>query len=74
MVVLAIALASAAMGFQLAQGQSIADIGRTIGIESIGHKDGHKFPPPCGSYGNPAKNPNVPAKNKNCQGAQDPPP
>ena len=46
-VVLAVALASAYMGFQLAQGQSPADIGRTIGIDTLGHKPGHKPPPAC---------------------------
>ena len=66
LVVLAVALASAYMGFQLATGQSIAEIGQTIGIDDSSHRDGHKEPPPCGRYGNPPKNPNVPNKNKNC--------
>lgn len=61
MVVLAVALASAWVGFQLAQGQTVADIGRTIGIDTTGHKGGHQ--PPQGCYGSKGK---APAKNPNC--------
>lgn len=46
MVVLAVALSSAWVGFQLAQGQAIADIGRTIGIDTTSH-DGN---PPAACY------------------------
>lgn len=73
LVVLAVALASAWVGFQLATGQSVADIGRNESIDFLGHRDGHKNPPPCGRYGQPPKNPNVQDKNKNCAGSQDPP-
>lgn len=61
-VILAVALASTYVGYQLAQGQSLAQIGETIGIDTTGHKDGHKVPPAC--YNG---NPNVQEKNKHCQ-------
>ena len=64
LVVLAVALASAYMGFQLANGQSIADIGRTIGVESAGHKSGHRPPPAC--YGTAPGHDTVREKNPNC--------
>ena len=62
-VVLAVALASAYMGFQLAQGQSPADIGRTVGLDTMSHKDGHKVPPAC--YNAPP-HAAVQEKNKHC--------
>ena len=64
LVVLAVALASAYMGFQLAQGQSVADIGRTIGFESVNHKSGHQVPPAC--YGTAPGHDTVRENNPNC--------
>jgi hypothetical protein len=64
--VVAVAFTSAWVGFQMAQGQTMAELGNSIGIDMLAHRDGHKEPPPCGSYGNPPKNPKVPEKNKNC--------
>ena len=62
-VVLAVALASSYMGYQLAQGQSLGSIGETIGIDTTTHKDGHQVPPAC--YNAPP-HAAVQEKNKHC--------
>ena len=63
-VILAVALGSSYMGYQLARGQSPADIGQTIGIDTTSHKDGHKVPPAC--YNAPPQA-GVHDKNKHCR-------
>lgn len=61
--VLAVALSAAYMGFQLAQGQSVADIGQTIGIDTTTHKDSHGTPQACYRA---APNSSAREKNKHC--------
>lgn len=62
-VILAVALASAYVGFQLAQGNAPAQIGHSVGIELT--KKGGNVPPHVCYKPGPA------AHNKHCQGGGD---
>ena len=46
-VVMVVALMSAYLGYMAAQGQSIADIGRSINVDTTTHRGTHKEPPAC---------------------------
>ncbi len=67
LVIMAVAVLSLIVGYQLAGSPSgeAADFGRSTTVDLLGHKDGHKVPPAC--YGTAPGHDNVREKNKHCQ-------